>query len=171
MKIEIAGETAADVAAVRAVTISAFMHARHASHTEQFIVDALRRAGQLTVSLVAKTGSSIVGHVAVSPVSISDGAPGWYGLGPISVEPEYQRRGIGSRLMREALRVLRERGASGCVLLGEPRYYNRFGFQVDSNLTLPGVPLEYFQALSFGTSHPRGVVSYHAAFDSAAKGG
>ena len=171
MKIDIAGETAADVSAVRAVTISAFMHARHASHTEQFIVDALRRAGQLTVSLVAKTGSSIVGHVAVSPVSISDGAPGWYGLGPISVEPEYQRRGIGSRLMREALRVLRERGACGCVLLGEPRYYNRFGFQVDSNLTLPGVPLEYFQALSFGTSHPRGVVSYHAAFDSAAKGG
>ena len=171
MKIEIAGETAADVAAVRAVTISAFLHARHTSHTEQFIVDALRRAGQLTVSLVAKTGSSIVGHVAVSPVSISDGAAGWYGLGPISVEPEYQRRGIGSRLMREALRVLRERGACGCVLLGEPRYYNRFGFQVDSNLTLPGVPLEYFQALSFGTSHPRGVVSYHAAFDSAAKGG
>ena len=171
MKIDIAGETAADVSAVRAVTISAFLHARHTSHTEQFIVDALRKAGQLTVSLVAKTGSSIVGHVAVSPVSISDGAAGWYGLGPISVEPDYQRRGIGSRLMREALRVLRERGACGCVLLGEPRYYNRFGFQVDSNLTLPGVPLEYFQALSFGTSHPRGVVSYHAAFDSAAKGG
>ena len=171
MKIDIAGETAADVSAVRAVTISAFLHARHTSHTEQFIVDALRKAGQLTVSLVAKTGSSIVGHVAVSPASISDGAAGWYGLGPISVEPEYQRRGIGSRLMREALRVLRVRGACGCVLLGEPRYYNRFGFQVDSNLTLPGVPLEYFQALSFGTSHPRGVVSYHAAFDSAAKGG
>ena len=171
MKIDIAGETAADVSAVRAVTISAFLHARHTSHTEQFIVDALRKAGQLTVSLVAKTGSSIVGHVAVSPVSISDGAAGWYGLGPISVEPDYQRRGIGSRLMREALRVLRVRGACGCVLLGEPRYYNRFGFQVDSNLTLPGVPLEYFQALSFGTSHPRGVVSYHAAFDSAAKGG
>jgi putative acetyltransferase len=171
MKIEIASETAADVAAIRAVTISAFLHAQHTSHTEQFIVDALRKTGQLTVSLVAKTGSSIVGHVAISPVSISDGATGWYGLGPISVEPEYQRRGIGSRLMREALRVLRERGACGCVLLGEPRYYNRFGFQVDSNLSLPGVPFEYFQALSFGTSHPRGVVSYHAAFDSAAKGG
>jgi putative acetyltransferase len=171
MKIEIASETAADVAAIRAVTISAFLHAQHTSHTEQFIVDALRKAGQLTVSLVAKTGSSIVGHVAISPVSISDGATGWYGLGPISVEPEYQRRGIGSRLMREALRVLRERGACGCVLLGEPRYYNRFGFQVDSNLSLPGVPPEYFQALSFGSSHPRGVVSYHAAFDSAAEGG
>jgi putative acetyltransferase len=166
MKIEIASETAADIAAIQAVTVSAFLHAQHTSHTEQFIVDALRKAGQLTVSLVAKTDSSTVGHVAISPVSISDGATGWYGLGPISVAPEYQRRGIGSRLMREALRVLRERGVSGCVLLGEPRYYNRFGFQVDSNLSLPGVPPEYFQALSFGTSHPRGVVSYHAAFNS-----
>jgi putative acetyltransferase len=171
MKVEITSETAADVAAIQAVTISAFLHAQHTSHTEQFIVDALRKAGQLTVSLVAKTDCTIVGHVAISPVSISDGATGWYGLGPLSVAPDHQRRGIGSRLMREALRDLRERGASGCVLLGEPRYYNRFGFQVDSNLRLPGVPPEYFQALSFGSSHPRGVVSYHAAFGSAAKGG
>jgi putative acetyltransferase len=118
------------------------------------------------ISLVAKTDSSIVGHVAISPVSISDGATGWYGLGPISVAPEYQRRGIGSRLMREALLLLQERGACGCVLLGEPRYYRRFGFQVDANLSLPGVPLEYFQALSFGTSRPQGVVAYHAAFNS-----
>ena len=165
MKIEIASETAADVAAIQAVTISAFLHAHHTSHTEQFIVDALRKAGQLTVSLVAKTDGSIVGHVAISPVSISDGAAGWYGLGPISVAPEHQRRGIGSQLMREALRVLQELGACGCVLLGEPRYYNRFGFQVDANLSLPGVPPDYFQALSFGTSHPRGIVSYHAAFN------
>jgi putative acetyltransferase len=168
MKIEIADETAADVAAIQAVTIAAFLHAPHTSHTEQFIVDALRRAGQLTVSLVAKIDGTVVGHVAISPVSISDGASGWYGLGPISVAPEYQRRGIGSRLMREALRVLREQGAAGCVLLGEPRYYNRFGFRVDPNLKLPGVPLEYFQALSFGACRPRGVVSYHAAFDTSA---
>jgi putative acetyltransferase len=168
MKIEIADETAADVAAIHAVTIAAFLHAPHTSHTEQFIVDALRRAGQLIVSLIAKIDGTVVGHVAISPVSISDGASGWYGLGPISVAPEYQRRGIGSRLMREALRVLREQGAAGCVLLGEPRYYNRFGFRVDPNLKLPGVPLEYFQALSFGACRPRGVVSYHAAFDTSA---
>jgi putative acetyltransferase len=168
MKIEIVHEAAADVAAIQAVTIAAFLRAPHTSHTEQFIVDALRKAGQLTVSLVAKTDGTVVGHVAISPVSISDGTRGWYGLGPISVTPEYQGRGIGSRLMREALRVLRERGASGCVLLGEPRYYNRFGFRVDPNLELPGVPAEYFQALSFGASRPRGVVSYHAAFNASA---
>jgi putative acetyltransferase len=168
MKVDIAHETAADAAAIHAVTISAFLHARHTSHTEQFIVDALRKAAQLTVSLVAKTDGAIVGHVAISPVSLSDGATGWYGLGPLSVAPEYQRRGVGSRLTRDALRVLRERGASGCVVLGEPQYYNRFGFQADSNLRLPGVPPEYFQTLSFGSSHPRGMVSYHAAFNASA---
>jgi putative acetyltransferase len=164
MKIEITNETAADVAAIRAVTISAFLHAPHTSHTEQFIVDALRGAGQLTLSLVAKVDGTVVGHIAISPVSVSDGATGWYGLGPLSVAPEYQRRGIGSRLVGEALRLLRERGAAGCVLLGEPRYYHRFGFRIDPNLKLPGVPSEYFQAISFEDLRPRGVVSYHAAF-------
>ena len=164
MKIEITNETAADVAAIRAVTISAFLHAQHTSHTEQFIVDALRVAGQLTVSLVAKVDGTVVGHIAISPVSLSDGAAGWYGLGPLSVAPEYQRRGIGSRLVGEALRVLRERGASGCVLLGEPRYYNRFGFRADPDLKLPGVPPEYFQAIAFDGPHPQGDVFYHAAF-------
>ncbi len=168
MKVDIVEEAAADVAAIQAVTTAAFLRAPHTSHTEQFIVDALRKAGQLTVSLVAKIDGTVVGHVAISPVSISDGARGWYGLGPISVTPEYQGCGIGSRLMREALRVLREQGASGCVLLGEPRYYNRFGFRVDPNLKLAGVPAEYFQALSFAASRPRGVVSYHAAFNASA---
>jgi putative acetyltransferase len=165
MKIEIANETAADVAAIRAVTISAFLHAEHTSHTEQLIVDALRVAEQLTVSLVAKVDGALVGHIAISPVSLSDGATGWYGLGPLSVAPEYQRRGIGSRLIGEALRVLRERGASGCVLLGEPRYYNRFGFRADPNLKLSGVPPEYFQAIAFDGSQPRGNISYHGAFN------
>lgn len=162
--IDIRSETAADIPAIRAVTISAFLNAPHTSHTEQLIVERLRAAGQLTVSLVAEAKGNIVGHVAVSPVVISEGTAGWFGLGPISVVPEYQRRGIGSQLMREALRVLREQGAGGCVVLGEPAYYGRFGFRADPGLTLPGVPPEYFQRVSFGSSRPRGVVSYHAAF-------
>lgn len=168
MDIQIRNETAADVSIIAAVTASAFLHAPHTSHTEHFIVNALRKAGQLTISLVAEADGTVIGHVAISPVSISDGARNWYGLGPISVAPEYQRRGVGSRLMRQALRLLREKGASGCVVLGEPVYYSRFGFQADSNLQLPGVPPEYFQAISFDTSSPRGVVSYHLAFDAAA---
>ena len=165
MNINIRAETAADVPAIEAVTISAFLNAPHTSHTEQFIVSELRKAGLLTISLVADAEGTVIGHVAVSPVSISDGASGWFGLGPISVVPEHQGRGVGSRLMQEALRTLREQGAAGCVLLGEPDYYSRFGFRADPNLILPDVPPEYFQAISLDSSRPHGTVSYHEAFN------
>jgi putative acetyltransferase len=164
INIEIRNEMPADARAIEAVTISAFRNAPHAGHNEQFIVSALREAGQLTISLVAVAEGKVIGHVAVSPVSLSEGAPGWCGLGPISVLPEYQRRGVGARLMREALRTLRQKGAAGCVVLGEPAYYGRFGFLADPALVFPGVPPEYFQVLAFGSLKPRGVVSYHAAF-------
>jgi len=167
IEIRIRDEIPADVPAIAAVTASAFLNARHTGHNEQFIVSALRQAGQLAVSLVAVTEGNVIGHVAISPVYISDGAPGWCGLGPISVLPPYQRRGVGARLMREALHVLRQKGGAGCVVLGEPEYYGRFGFLADPALVLPGVPPEYFQALPFGASRPRGRVSYHAAFNAA----
>jgi putative acetyltransferase len=53
---------------------------------------------------------------------------------------------------------------AGCVLLGEPEYYGRFGFQADPNLMLPDIPPEYFQAIALDSSRPRGTVSYHEAF-------
>jgi len=165
MNIRIRSETSADLSAIEAVTVSAFLNAPHTSHTEQHIVNVLRKAGKLAISLVAEADGSVVGHIAISPVSISDGATGWFGLGPISVAPENQRRGVGSRLMREALHMLRDRGASGCVVLGEPEYYGRFGFKADPNLVLRGVPPEYFQALSFYSSRPKGVVTYDEAFE------
>jgi putative acetyltransferase len=147
------------------VTIAAFRNAPHTSHTEQFIVGALRKAGLLTISLVADREGTVIGHVAVSPVTISDGATGWYGLGPISVLPAHQRRGLGTRLLHEALRILREQGAAGCVVLGEPAYYSRFGFRPDPNLVLAGVPAEYFQAISLDFSRPHGIVKYAEAFN------
>jgi putative acetyltransferase len=158
-------EAPADSAAIEAVTVAAFLNAPYTSHTEEFIVNALRKAGKITLSLVAEEDGEMVGHVAVSPVSISDGTSGWFGLGPISVLPEWQGRGIGSALMREALRVLEEEGAAGCVLLGEPEYYGRFGFRAEPNLVLPDAPPEYFQALSFRPPLPCGTVSYDEAFN------
>ena len=146
------------------MTTSAFLNAPHTSHTEQHIVNALRGAGQLAISLVAEADGTLVGHIAISPVAISGGVSGWFGLGPISVLPQYQGRGIGSRLTREALQILRQRGASGCVVLGEPGYYGRFGFAANAGLVLPDVPPEYFQALSFDSSKVEGVVAYHEAF-------
>jgi putative acetyltransferase len=165
MNVKIRNETAADWQAIEAVTTSAFLNASHTDHTEQYIINALRRAGKLEISLVAEADGMVIGHVAISPVSISGGATGWFGVGPVSVLPQCQRRGVGSRLMREALRVLRERGACGCLVVGEPDYYGRFGFQADRNLVFPGVPPEYFQALSFDSSRPQGTVTYHEAFD------
>ncbi len=164
MNTVIRQESPSDVAAIHAVTVAAFLNAPHTAHTEQFIVDALRKAGALAISFVAEEAGEVVGHVAVSPVSISDGSAGWYGLGPISVRPELQRKGIGSLLMQAALRLLRERGAAGCVLVGDPLYYSRFGFKPESVLVLPDVPPEYFQALPFDPSLPRGVVTFHEAF-------
>ena len=164
MSIRIRKETPTDVAAIEAVTVAAFQNAAHTSHTEQFIIAALRKTGQLSVSLVADDNGAVIGHVAVSPVTISDGAAGWWGLGPVSVAPAYQRHGVGVQLMGQAIAELRGFGASGCVVLGEPGYYSRFGFKAEPSLVLPGVPPEYFQAALFSGSLPSGVVSYHESF-------
>ncbi len=165
MIIDLREETRADWPAIEAVIAAAFLSARRPTPTEQYIVEALRRAGQLTISLVAELDDTVIGHVAVSPVTISDGTSGWFGLGPVAVLPQHQYRGVGSQLVREALTILREQGAAGCVVLGEPRYYGRFGFQGASSLVLPGVPPEYFQSIAFGSSTVRGSVTYHEAFN------
>ncbi|RSZ39624.1 MULTISPECIES: N-acetyltransferase [unclassified Variovorax] len=168
MSIDIRNEAPADAPAIEAVTAAAFLEAEHSSRTEQFIVNALRRAGQLSVSLVAEDAGRIVGHVAISPVRISGDSPGWYGLGPVSVVPGQQARGIGTRLVNEALAALRGMGASGCVVLGDPAYYGRFGFAATPALVYPGVPAQYFQALLVAGAMPSGTVSYHAAFEATA---
>ncbi|NUT79074.1 N-acetyltransferase [Pseudomonas sp. C1C7] len=165
MTLTIRNERAEDIQPIATLTAAAFEHAEHSSHTEHFIVDALRRAGQLTVSLVAVENDEITGHVAISPVSVSSGATEWYGLGPISVAPNRQDRGIGSMLMKAALAELQGKGAAGCVVLGDPSYYGRFGFKVQAGLELPGVPQEYFQALSFDGEMPMGTVRYHESFN------
>lgn len=164
MTVLVRPETPADVAAIHALTVAAFRTAAHSAGTEQFIVDALRRAGALAVSLVAVADGTLVGHVAVSPVTLSGGEPDWYGLGPISVLPEHQRRGVGTELMHAALQALRERGAAGCLLVGDPAYYGRFGFRPATGLEYPGVPAEYFMAVSFGAAVPQGVAAFHPAF-------
>lgn len=165
MSLSIRNELPEDSKRISAVTTEAFQSEAHSSHTEQFIVDALRQAGQLTVSLVAVVNDEIVGHIAISPVTVSSGAAGWYGLGPISVLPERQGLRIGSSLMKTALAKLQGNGANGCVVLGNPDYYGRFGFKAYAGLELPGVPQEYFQTLSFGGDLPVGTVQFHPAFD------
>ncbi len=158
-------EHASDAPTISRITEMAFRDMQHSSHTEQYIVDALRESGNLTLSLVAEQGQAVIGHIAISPVIISPCAQGWYGLGPLSVEPNSQQRGIGSALVQAALDLLKRSGAAGCVVLGEPGYYSRFGFQHDPGLILPGIPGDYFQALSFGAPIPSGTVAYHDSFN------
>jgi putative acetyltransferase len=160
----IRNETESDIKAIAEVTETAFETLAISHHTEQFIISALRAAGALTVSLVAEIDGNVVGHVAFSPVTISDGSPDWYGLGPVSVLPEHQRQGIGTALINEGLSRLKARGGKGCALVGPPAYYQRFGFRNLPALTLEGVPQEYFLALPFGEETPRGVVVFHSAF-------
>jgi len=169
--ITIRPESAADVAAIEAVTVAAFSGAPHTAGTEQFIVAALRRAGALTVSLVAELGGDVVGHVAVSPVTLSDSSVGWFGLGPISVRPAYQSQGIGSQLMTAALAQLRELGAAGCVLVGDPGFYTRFGFRAHTALSYPDVPAEFFLVLPFRQPAPPATVTFHPAFGATDTGG
>jgi putative acetyltransferase len=163
-KIIIRSECVADVGAITEVTIAAFERLAISQHTEQFIIVALRASKALTISLVAELEGRLIGHLAFSPVTISDGTAGWYGLGPVSVLPEFQRQGIGSALIRQGLQRLQEMNAGGCCLVGHPAYYRRFGFENPSALVVEGVPAEVFFTLSFGGPTPRGTVAFHEAF-------
>lgn len=157
-------ETDADIDAITDVTVAAFETLEISQHTEQFIVQALRAANALAVSLVAEMDGRVVGHAAFSPVTVSDGARDWYGVGPVSVQPERQRTGIGKALMREGLARLKELNARGCCLVGHPDYYRKFGFENLPGLVIEGVPPEVFLALPFAEPVPQGTVTFHEAF-------
>ena len=167
-ELEIRDESPTDIAVIASITAAAFAHEPHSHQTEPFIIAALRAAGALALSLVAVDCSEVVGHVAFSPVTIDGRECGWYGVGPVSVRPDRQRQGIGQALMNEGLDRLRAAGAAGCVLVGEPGYYGRFGFRACPEFTLEGVPPEYFQALAFGAGTWGGVVVFHPAFGATA---
>ncbi len=163
-EILIRDETKDDAVLITEVTVAAFESLEISNHTEQFIIEALRSAGALTLSLVAEVDGHVVGHIAFSPVTISDGTKNWYGLGPVSVLPMYQRMGIGKTLIQEGLSQLKGLGAKGCCLVGHPQYYKKFGFENVGGLVLEGVPQEVFFALSFDDLYPQGNVTFHEGF-------
>jgi putative acetyltransferase len=163
-EIVIRDETPVDVCAIAEVTLAAFKTLAISRHTEQFIIEALRVAKALTVSLVAEMDGRVIGHIAFSPVTISDGTRNWFGLGPVSVVPELQRKGIGKALIEEGLSRLKNMNAQGCCLVGHPGYYRKFGFKNVSGLVLEGVPQEVFFVLSFDGHTPQGTVAFHEGF-------
>lgn len=161
-------ETPSDAPVIARVVQRAFDGHPHSRGTEVGIIRNLRATGALTVSLVVEIKNQVRGHIAASPVRINENWSGWYGLGPVAVDPTVQGMGLGSLLVADCLIELRKLGAVGCVVLGEPSYYGRFGFKPVAGLICPGPPPEYFMALPFGESVPRGEVTYHAAFTSEA---
>jgi putative acetyltransferase len=163
-RIAIRNETDADIGAIAEVTMTAFETLEISNHTEQFIIEALRAANALTICLVAELDGRIIGHIAFSPVTISDGTRNWYGLGPVSVSPEHQRKGVGKALIREGLSRLKDLKARGCCVVGHPEYYKKFGFRNVPGLGLEGVPPEVFFALAFGGHAPQGTVTFHEGF-------
>ncbi|MBN2183553.1 MAG: N-acetyltransferase [Sedimentisphaerales bacterium] len=164
MNIIIRNEKKSDFEAISEITRAAFENEPHSNQTEQFIITALRAARSLTVSLVAEMEGKVVGHIAFSPVTIDGRNCDWYGLGPISVSPEHQRQGIGKSMIQEGFRLLKKSGAKGCVLVGDPGYYKRFGFKNLPCLILEGVPPENFLALPFGENNAHGIVVFHEGF-------
>jgi putative acetyltransferase len=157
-------EKRSDVEAITQVTIAAFRTLPISNHTEQFIIKALRAAGALTLSLVAEIDGEIIGHIAFSPVTISDGTKNWYGMGPLSVLPGYQKQGIGTSLVDEGLSSLKQLGGQGCALVGDPKYYKRFGFKNFPELVYEGVPQDFFLVLPWSEKIPQGTVVFHEGF-------
>ncbi|MGE6783031.1 GNAT family N-acetyltransferase [Ensifer adhaerens] len=157
-------ERAGDEEAIRDVTAAAFEGHPHSDQSEPFIIERLRAAGALSVSLVADMNEEIVGHIAFSPVTLTPEEPGWFGLGPVSVRPDVQAQGIGRQLILEGLEWLRAEGAAGCVVVGDPALYQKFGFRNEPALVFPGCAPQYFMALALSGAMAAGTIAYHPAF-------
>jgi len=157
-------ESPADVAAIHVVTLEAFKGQPYSDETEHLIVDRLRDVGALSLSLVAEVEGEVVGHIAFSPVELSDGSKQWFGLGPVSVLPSFQGQGIGGALIRRGLEMLRERAVAGCVVVGNPELYRKYGFQNDAGMTYADVAPQYFLTQPLSSTPASGMVTFHAAF-------
>ncbi|MGB3470181.1 MAG: N-acetyltransferase [Erythrobacter sp.] len=162
--ITIRPEAAGDEKTIFDLTKAAFRDMPFSEGDEQHLINALRRDGDLALSLVAEDATRIVGHIAFSPVQIEDGTTGWFDLGPVSVWPELHHRGIGSALIRRGIADLRARGAKGIALVGNPEYYGRFGFRHEPQLLFPGPEARYFQCLVLEGDLPSGVVTNAPAY-------
>ena len=167
LRVVIRRESITDRDAIRSLTARAFSGLSFSDGSEPLIIEALREANALALSLVAVLGDRIAGHVAFSEVGPPEQS-GWFALGPVSVDPPLQRRGVGSQLIEAGLRTLREQDAKGCVLIGDHRYYHRFGFVVAPAFASPQYPSQHFQIVRFGDSLPEGPVTFHPGFSAGA---
>ena len=164
MSLEIRAATKHDDQAIHRVTEAAFQDMPFAAGDEADVVDRLRAAGALSLSLVAVIDAQVVGQITFSPAYAPESSGQWFALGPVSVLPEHQRAGVGSALIRQGLDAIGAMGAAGCILTGNPAYYQRFGFELSPANAPDNEPAEYFMLKSLSTAKPQGKFHFHAAF-------
>ena len=158
----IRNETVGDGPAIGRLVTEALLLLAQSTGTEASIVEALRAEGALVLSLVAEEECEIIGYLAASAARVGT-QDGWGLIGPLVVLPSRHRQGIGTALMTEALRQLRETNR-GAALVGDPAYYGRFGFRAFPGLSVTGRPPEAVQALPFDGIEPCGELIHHPAF-------
>lgn len=160
----IRNEKPSDIEIIAEVTKASYKDHSFSQQTEHLIIHDLRADNALTISLVSEVDGRVVGHIAFSLVTLSDGTTSWYGLGPLSVLPEYQGRRIGTALITSGLALLKSMGSKGVVLIGLPTYFSRFGFWNQPQLIHEGTPQEVFAVKPIAGAIPCGTVEFHQAF-------
>lgn len=157
-------ERSADQKAIRSLTEEAFRGRPYADGDEQDVIDRLRKAGVLSLSLVSVLGNEVVGQITFSPAALEKNTGIWFALGPVAVLPAHQGQGIGSALINQGLTRIEDQGALGCILTGNPAYYQRFGFVVSPVNCPPNEPGEFFMLKLLSPVQPVGRFSFHPAF-------
>ena len=168
MYVIIRPERRQDKQRIRQINVEAF-----GSEAESNLIEVLRNSGILLISLIAEVNGEVIGHILFSPVDLRGNKSNVSiaGLSPMAVMPKWQRKGMGSMLVKEGLRLCKESGYAAVVVLGHPEYYARFGFAPSVRYGIKSeydVPDEVFMAveLSEGSlADCGGIVRYHAAFN------
>lgn len=169
MDVIIRPERADDRHAIHDITRRAFAPMPYSDGTEHILIDRFRDAGVLALSLVAELNGRVIGQVSFTPASSADGSGGRFALGPVAVEPDMQGTGVGTTLIRSGIDWLRAQQAAGCVLVGNPAYYGRFGFIPMPQLCPPGEPAQFYQMLPLADTQPASIVAFHPLFYAASE--
>jgi putative acetyltransferase len=162
--LQIGPETPADEQAIEALLRAAFAHHPHSNQTEHLLVDTLRAAGALSLSLVARDDAGLAGYAGFSPVTVDGADCGCHAMAPLAVSPDRQGHGIGRQLVEAGLASLASRGARACVVVGDPVWYRQSGFVPAHGLLLEGIPKEFLLVRSLDQTLPTGRLGFHPAF-------
>ena len=160
-------EEAGEESAIHAMMLRAFEGHPYSDGDEADVIDRLRADGDLLLSLVAVEDDKILAQASYSKAMLSNGEEGWMVIGPIAVDPACQGRGIGRALIEEGEMRLKNAGAKGITVLGDPQLYAHFGFIQFTPMKLEGELGEYLQVKSFGADIPAAFITYAKGFGAA----